>query len=138
MQTNEKEERLKEIALAKKEEKVSKIYRRIIAMEQRLNGKSCKEIAKELGTCIDTLTDWTNIYEQGGLPALRKLHYEGRRISKLEAFKTKIKEHVKEESVQTIVEIQEWLKETHSVETGHSWLFKFCKKNSICLSKKRV
>ena len=46
MQTNEKEERLKEIALAKKEEKVSKIYRRIIAMEQRLNGKSCKEIAR--------------------------------------------------------------------------------------------
>jgi transposase len=138
MQVKNIKKQLKEIAQAKKEEKRSKIYRRIICIEQRLKGKPCKDIAEELGVCLDTVSDWTNIYEEKGLTALRKLNYEGRRVSKLESCKQKIKDYVKEESIQTISELQEWLKKTHSVEAEQSWLFRFCKKNSIFLSKKHA
>lgn len=138
MQAKETEKKIKEIAQAKKGEERSKIYRRLVAMEQRLRGKSCKEIAEELGVCLDTISDWTNLYEDGGLPALQGLHYEGRRISKLEKHETEMRQHIKAESVRTLEELQEWLKKQFSLEVEQSWLFRFCKKNSIFLSKKRV
>lgn len=130
--------KLKAIAEAKKEEKRSKIYRRLLCIEQRLQGKSCKDIALELGVCLDTISDWTNIYEAEGLAALRNLHYEGRRVVKLEPYKNQMKEYVTEKSVRTLAEIQDWLKETHSVEAGQSWIFRFCKKNSIFHSKRHA
>lgn len=138
MQTKEIKEELEEIRQAKKEEKRSKIYRRILAVEKRLQGEKCKEIAKDLSVCLDTVSDWMRIYETGGLEKLRKLNYDGRRISVLEEYKTKIKEHIKLESVRTIEDLQDWLKETHAVIVEQSWLFRFCKKNSIFLSKERV
>lgn len=130
--------KLKAIAEAKKEEKSSKIYRRLLCVEQRLQGKPCKDIATELGVCLDTISDWTNIYEAGGLTTLRNLHYEGRRVVKLEPYKKQMKAYVKEKSVRTLAEIQDWLKETHSVEAGQSWIFRFCKKNSIFHSKRHA
>lgn len=131
MQTKETKEKLREIIQAKKEEKRSKIYRRLLAIEQRLYGKSCKDIALELSVCPDTIYDWITIYDQGGVSLLRKLHYEGRRVSKLESYKKQIKAYVKKESVRTLSEVQNWLKESHSVEVEYSWLFRFCKKNLI-------
>lgn len=138
MPTKETKEKLKEITQAKKEEKRAKIYRRILAIEQRLHGKTYKEIAEELSVCLDTIFDWAQIYDQGGLAALRKLHYEGRRISKLKKHETEIREHIKAESVRTLEELQDWLKKQFSLEVEQSWLFRFCKKNSIFLSKKHV
>lgn len=138
MQKEETKKKLTAIAEAKRTEKKSKIYRRLIAIEQRLQGKSCKDIAKELDVCIDTLSDWTNIYESGGLQALQGLHYEGRRTSKLKEYETEMRIHIKTESVRTLEELQGWLQKKFSLEVEHSWLFRFCKKNSIFLSKKRV
>ena len=138
MQTNDVTKKLKAIAKAKKEEKRAKIYRRILAVEQRLQGKTYKEIATELSVCLDTVFDWGRIYDQGGLASLRKLRYEGRRVSELEPYKKQMKEYIKEKSVRTLSEIQDWLKETHSVEVEYSWLFRFCKKNSIFHSKRHA
>lgn len=128
MQTKETKKKLKEIIQGKKEEKRAKIYRRLLAIEQRLQGKTYKEIAKELSVCLDTVFDWASMYDQGGLAALRNLHYEGRRVSELEPYKEQMKAYIKEKSVRTLAELQDWLKETHAVEVEHSWLFRFCKK----------
>jgi transposase len=138
MRTKETTKKLKEITHAKKEEKRAKIYRRILAIEQRLHGKTYGEIAQELSVCVDTVFDWVKIYEEGGLAALRTLHYEGRRISKLKEYETEIRDHITTESVRTLEELQDWLQKTFSLEVEHSWLFRFCKKNSIFLSKRHA
>ena len=136
--TKKREEELENIKKAKKEEKRVKIYKRILAVEQRIQGKKLGEIATNLSVCLDTVCEWMRIYEQGGLVLLRQLHYEGRRPSKLEIYKKQIKEHIKEESVRTVSELQTWIKETYSLEVELSWLFRFCKKNLIFHTKKHV
>jgi transposase len=118
-------------------EKDGKILRRYQCIWMAHEKFPKKEIATVLGVNIDTITDWIKLFNKGRILALRKLHYEGRRPSSLDAVKDKLIKHIKEESVSTLSELQHFLKTQHSITVEHSWLSRYCKKNSVALIKKQ-
>jgi len=96
-----------------------------------------KEIATMLSVNIDTVTDWIKLFNKNGLNSLSKLHYEGRRPSSLDSVKVELLKYIKDHSVSQLSELQQFLSEQYSIEIEHSWLSRYCKKNSIALIKKQ-
>jgi transposase len=96
-----------------------------------------KEIASMLAVNIDTVTDWIKLFNKSRLDGLSKLYYEGRRPSSLDAVKDLLLKHIKTEPISKLSELQHFLKTKHSIEIEHSWLSRYCKKNSIALIKKQ-
>jgi transposase len=126
-------EDLKIISVKRRTEKVVKFSRRYQCLwllhEQYLK----KDIASILGVNIDTITDWIKIYNKSGLSGLGLLHYEGRRPSSLDKVKINIENIIRTETISKIKDLQTILLNEYQIEVEHSWLYRYCKKNSICL-----
>jgi len=118
-------------------EKDGKILRRYQCIWMTYEGFPKKEIASTLGINIDTVTDWIKLFNKDRLEGLSKLHYEGRRPSALDAIKDLLIKHVREQSISKLSELQFFLETKHSIVVEHSWLSRYCKKNSIALIKKQ-
>lgn len=125
-----------QVTQLKNKEKSNKIYRRYLYLELSNDGMTNLKIAKLLGVCNDTLTVWKQIYAEAGLAGLAELHYAGRRISKLEKHKETILDKIKTDNIATLKQLQDFLMTECQTEVEQSWLYRFCKKNSICLIKK--
>ena len=95
------------------------------------------QIAKLLCVNIDTITDWYKLFIEGGLKLLGTLDYEGRRVSQIEPHKEEIKKYLENNVVSSIAALQDYIIKTYQISMEHSWLFRYCKKNSICLIKKQ-
>lgn len=120
----------------RRSEKDGKILRRYQCLWMAHEGVPKKEIASTLGINIDTVTDWVKLFNKDRLLGLSKLHYEGRRPSALDAIKDLLIKHIKEYSISKLSELQDFLKTEHSIAVEHSWLSRYCKKNSIALKKR--
>ena len=126
----------KELMERKKNQSSGKILRRLMSIDMKNKGMLHKDIAEYCGVCIDTLTDWFYLFDQGGFEALCSLQYEGRRISKLQQYKEAIKKKEKDEGISSLKELKQWIEKEYKIQTCISNLFYFCKKNSIFLTKK--
>jgi transposase len=115
----------------RKKERDTKIYKRLRAIEMRGEGEKCKGIANLLGVCIVTISNWTSLFLRGGIEAVCKLEYEGRRTSKLEPYMEAMREKVEEDSVMTLLQMKAWLEKEYQIIVDESWLSRFCKKNFI-------
>ncbi len=124
---------LKIISIKRKTEQKVKFLRRYQCLwmlhEQYYN----KDIANILGVNIDTVADWIKIYNKSGLAGLGLLNYQGRRPSQLDKVKDTILKTIESKNISTIKDLQAILLAEHKIEVEHSWLFRYCKKNSICL-----
>ena len=128
----------KEIKFRKKKEKDQKIYRRLQFLHLKSKNKTNKEIADLLGVCVDTITDWTRIYSDKGLTGLcEPINYDNR-SAKIDSYTEEIKQDIKDNTISSLSELQDWIKKNYSLEIEQSWLFRCCKKNSIYLTKKRI
>lgn len=127
----------KELKERKRKEGNKKIYRRYLYVEMSNKGLTNLDISSILGVTNDTLTDWRQIFLNSGLEGLSQLHYEGRRESKLNAYKEAIEKKVEDDSVSTLKELQSFLKKDHGIDIEQSWLSRYCKKNSIFRTKKQ-
>ena len=127
---------LKELRDRKKNQTEGKILRRLMAMDMKRKGMKNKDIADYCSVCVDTITDWFFLFEQGGFESLCSLRYEGRRVSKLEQHKEAIQQKEQDGEINSLKELRSWLREEHNTHTCLSNLFYFCKKNSIFLTKK--
>ena len=107
-------------------------------LELNREGMTNLKMAKILGVCNDRLTDWRVMFEEGGLKALSNLNYENQgKNSKLEKYRSEIKELEENKGFSTLKELKDWLEKEYKVESCISNLFYFCKKNSIYLTKKQ-
>ena len=129
---------LQKIKLKKKKEKNKQIYRRLQFLHLKYKGKTNKGIADIIGVCQDTITDWTAIYAKKGLDGLCEPINYNNRSSKIDDYINKIKQDIRENTISTIAELQDWINEKYSIEMEQSWLFRCCKKKSICPVKKHV
>lgn len=129
---------IKELKRLKKEEGSKKLFRRLQCVQLRHEGKSNREIADITGACKDTVMDWIKLYISEGLPGLCRLKYDGRRQSKIDAHIDDIKRDLRANTIFTLSELRDWLKNKYSIEIEESWLFRCCKKNSINLTKRPV
>jgi transposase len=125
---------LKRLRRVEKDGKILRRYQCIWMMHENLPKK---EIAATLGVNIDTVTDWIKLFNKSRLSGLCKLQYEGRRPSGLDAVKEVLIKYIKEQSVSKLSELQDFLETKHSIIVEHSWLSRYCKKNSIALIKKQ-
>jgi len=130
-------EEILEIKERKKREKDAKIYRRLMFLEMKHQKRANREIAILLDVTVETLSHWTTIYKKGGLELLCTLKYEGRRPGVLAEFSEEIQSYVKEKNVSTLKELQAWIKSEFNLSLGIAWIQRFCKKNSIYLTKKQ-
>jgi transposase len=126
-----------ELKRLRRTEKDGKILRRYQCIWMTHENFPKKEIASTLGVNSDTVTDWIKLFNKSRLSGLRKLHYEGRRPSGLDAVKEVLIKYIKEQSVSKLAELQDFLETNHSIVVEHSWLSRYCKKNSIALIKKQ-
>ncbi len=114
----------------------SKVLKRYQCIHFKQQGIKNKNIAVLLCVNIDTVTDWLKVFLEKGLKSLREFDYEGRRVSVLDDYKPEIKSYVDKNIVSSVKELQGYIKKTYHVAVEHSWLFRYCKKNSIALTKR--
>lgn len=129
---------LAKLAKLKKVEKNKRIFRRLQCLSLSHQGKEYKEIADIVGVCVDTVTDWIKLYLAKGISGLCRLDFKDKRPSKIDGYIDKIKEDVKNNTISTLAELQDWLKSHYAIEMEASWLFRCCKKNSIYLTRRHV
>jgi transposase len=122
-----------ELKRLRRVEKDGKILRRYQCMWFAHEKFPKKEIASMLSVNIDTVTDWIKLFNKNGLDSLSKLHYKGRRPSSLDCVKVELLKYIKEQSVSQLSELQQFLSDQYSIKIEHSWLSRYCKKNSIAL-----
>jgi transposase len=121
----------------KRKEKSAKLLRRYQCLSMLQEQYPKKEIARLLGVNIDTITDWIKIYNRSGLKGLGLLRYEGRRPSSLDSIKEKIISYVEKENISTLLQLQQIIEKKHHLKMEHSWLSRYCKKNSISLTRRQ-
>lgn len=131
------EEELVALKRIKREVKDSKILRRYQCLHMLHTGMKRKEVAELLDVYIDTITDWVKTYQSVGLLALGNLKYDGRRPSALDEHKQTIKAYIQSTPVNTVSQLQDYIKTDLNIEIEHSWLSRYLKKNSIALIKKQ-
>lgn len=119
-----------------RETESSKVIKRYQCIHFKQQGIKNKDIAVLLCINIDTVTDWLKVFLEKGLKGLGEFDYEGRRASVLDSYKEEIKAHVDQNIVSSVKELQGHIKQSYDVAVEHSWLFRYCKKNSIALTKR--
>lgn len=122
----------------KRKEKNKLIFKRLQCIYLAHKGTDGKEIAKVLAINKNSVTKWIKTYKEKGLAELcRPIDYD-RRSSKIDEHLEKIKQDIRANTLTTLAELHDWLKVKYSLEMEISWLFRCCKKNSICLARKPV
>ena len=129
--------RLEEISNLLKNQKDAKIYKRLIALKMKNQGITNQNISKILDVHIDTITDWFKIYLNKGLNELCQLNLQNRKKSKLDDHLAELKKLVEENTISTIAEFQNYISNIFGIEIEHSWLSRYCKKNSIALIRRQ-
>jgi transposase len=120
-----------------KNQKETKIYKRLVALKMKHQGISNHDISYILDVHIDTITDWFKLYIKMGLNGLCELHLKNRKKSKLDEHREELKKMVEENTISTIAEFQNYISNLFGIEIEHSWLSRYCKKNSIALIKRQ-
>lgn len=129
---------LKQLQVRIKKEKSKVIFKRLQCIYLAHHGKGNHEITALLAVNKNSVTEWMKTYTTKGLDALcRPINYD-RRSSKIDPYITKIKRDIQDHTISTLAELQDWIKTQYSIELEQSWLWRCCKKNSICLTKRLV
>ncbi len=118
-------------------ERDGRILKRYQSIMMNHQGITNTKIAKSIGVQKNTVTTWVKIYLEEGLEELSILKFTGKKSSKLDEIKDKIKAHVESELVSSMLELSNWIKTQFGYEVETSWLGRWCKKNSIFLLKSR-
>lgn len=112
-----------------------KPYKRILAIKMLDENKKNKEVAESLSICIDTITDWVEIYRKDGIEGLVNFQYKGR-PSKLSAEQiSKIKEEVNKGSFAVAADIQHYIAENFGVEYSVKYISELAKKIGLSYKK---
>ena len=67
----------KKIEKLRRKEKDVRVHNRLSAVLWLGQGRSAEEVAELLGVCPRTVRNWLELYQRGGLEALRTLEYKG-------------------------------------------------------------
>ena len=67
----------KKLEKLRRKEKDVRLHNRLSALLWLGQGRSPDEVAELLGVCLRTVRNWLELYQRGGLEALRTLEYKG-------------------------------------------------------------
>jgi transposase len=119
-------------------EKDAKVWKRLQGVYSRGQRIASGVIAKNLSVGIDTISVWVKLYRSGGIEGLTNLNYEHQGMrSRLAKYQESIEDLTQREQIPTMGVLRKRIEELYGVEVEESWLSRWCKKKSICLSKRQ-
>jgi transposase len=111
------------------------VQRRMDAIRLKAYGMLHKQIAEILGITENTLRDYFELYEQGGLEKLKEIHYY-QPESELKEHIVSLEAHFREHPPATIKQAQHEVEIITGVRRSETQIREFLKKNSICVAEK--
>jgi len=111
------------------------VQRRMDAIRLKAYGMLHKEIAEIIGIAENTLRDYFELYEQGGIEKLKELNYY-QPESELKEHIVSLEKYFREHPPATIKQAQHEVKVITGVERSETQIREFLKKNSISVVEK--
>jgi len=111
------------------------VQRRMDALRLKAHGMLHKEIAEVIGIAENTLRDYFELYQQGGIEKLKEINYY-QPESELKQHIVSLEAHFREHPPATIKQAQHEVEIITGVRRSETQIREFLKKNSVCVAEK--
>ena len=111
------------------------VQRRMDALRLKAHGMLHKEIAEIIGIAENTLRDYFELYQQGGLEKLKEINYY-QPESELKEHIVSLEAHFRDHPPATIKQAQHEVEVITGVRRSETQIREFLKKNLICVGEK--
>ena len=111
------------------------VQRRMDALRLKAHGMLHKEIAEIIGIAENTLRDYFELYQQGGLEKLKEINYY-QPESALKQHIVSLEAHFRDHPTATIKQAQHEVEIITGVRRSETQIREFLKKNSVCVVEK--
>lgn len=128
-------EKLQEIHYQRYNHPAPLVQRRMEAVWLKGHGLQHKQIAELVGVTENTIRDYFELYQQGGIEKLKELNYSGSQ-SKLDEHITSLESYFRENPPASIKEAQSKIEKITDVKRSETQVAEFLKKNSISVTGK--
>jgi len=105
------------------------------ALRLKAHGMLHKEIAEVIGIAENTLRDYFELYQQGGIEKLKEINYY-QPESELKQHIVSLEAHFREHPPATIKQAQHEVEIITGVRRSETQIREFLKKNSVCVAEK--
>ena len=126
---------LKEIHYHRYHHPAPLVQRRMEALWLKGHGLAHVRIAELVGVTENTIRDYFELYQQGGVEKLKELNYYVPE-SKLNAYVTSLEAHFRDNPPASIKEAQSEIETITGVKRSETQVAEFLKKNSISVAEK--
>ena len=126
---------LKEIHYHRYNHPAPLVQRRMEALWLKGHGLAHTQIAELVGVTENTIRDYFELYQQGGVEKLKELNYYVAE-SKLNAYVTSLEAHFRDNPPASIKEAQNEIETMTGVKRSETQVAEFLKKNSISVAGK--
>ena len=126
---------LKEIHYHRYNHPAPLVQRRMEALWLKGHGLAQAQIAELVGVTENTIRDYYELYQQGGVEKLKELNYYVPE-SKLNAHITSLEAHFRDNPPASIKEAQSEIETITGVKRSETQIAEFLKKNSISVAEK--
>ena len=111
------------------------VQRRMDALRLKAHGMLHKEIAEVIGIAENTLRDYFELYQQGGIEKLKEINYY-QPESELKQHIISLEAHFRDHPPATIKQAQHEVEIITGVRRSETQIQEFLKKNSVCVAEK--
>ena len=111
------------------------MYHRLQSVYLAHKGRDNKEITDILGVNKNSVTKWVKIYSKKGLNELCQPINYNRRSAKIDDYIDKIKKEIKDNTISTLAELQEWIKKNILWKSNKAGCSVVVKKTPFVLQK---
>ena len=108
----------------------ARVRQRMDALWLRANGFTQLRVAEMLDISRHTIADYENLYEAGGLDALRELKW-GRRVSPLEEYAPEIEDYFEKYPPRTLEEACDLIEDLTGIRREKSFVHEFLRRLKI-------
>ena len=126
---------LKEIHYHRYNHPAPLVQRRMEALWLKGHGLAHVQIAELVGVTENTIRDYFELYQQGGIEKLKELNYYVAE-SKLNAYVTSLEAYFRDNPPASIKEAQSEIETITGVKRSETQVAEFLKKNSISVAEK--
>src|SRR5271156_4739379 len=125
----------KKIENRRREERDSRIWRRLSALLWLDEGVTEEEGAARLGVCARQVRKWLKTYRTDGLKAMCELHYQGRVPRLNEAQCEELKQEIAKGQFRTSRQIAEWIEKRFGIKFSESGVKELLKRIDVSYHK---
>ena len=116
---------------AERKVKSAKVLKRIQAFKLMYRGWKYSDIAEFLLVTNNTITNWLNLYQEGGINSLLSLHYKGGQAKLSEEQLFELRNEASKGSFAIAKDVQHYIKQNFWIVYNLSYVQLLCKKNIV-------